>query len=79
MTNKSPLAPPAHLLPLLVSTRHFKIDRPLVDSSISSPTVNSYWNTSFGSASALPNPYKVNTAAGFPLDSGNSIHSALTN
>jgi uncharacterized repeat protein (TIGR01451 family) len=51
----------------------------MVGSSVTSARVNDFWNTSFGSASALPNPYKVNTAAGFPLDSGSAINTALDN
>jgi uncharacterized repeat protein (TIGR01451 family) len=51
----------------------------MVGSSVTSARVNDFWNTSFGSASALPNPYKVNTAAGFPLDSGSSINTGLDN
>ncbi len=49
----------------------------LVNSTVNSPTVNSYWNTGITSATGLPSPYNLNTAAGFSLDAGNTIHTQL--
>ena len=35
------------------------------------------WNFGAADAASLPDPYKVNTGAGYPLDAGNIIHGAL--
>jgi hypothetical protein len=50
----------------------------MTGSTVISPRVNGqFWNTGIASAAVLPGPYNLNTAAGFPIDAGNVIHTQL--
>ncbi len=40
---------------------------------------SAYWNSGITSASGLPSPYNSNTNVLYPIDAGNTIHTALDN
>ncbi|HBL09919.1 MAG TPA: hypothetical protein DD379_00445 [Cyanobacteria bacterium UBA11162] len=43
------------------------------------PASSAYWNSGITSASGLPSPYNSNTNVLYPIDAGNTIHTALDN